>query len=587
MRHFLFLALFSFLSISLAAQTNVNGNVSGNWTLANSPYLVTGNITVPGGQTLNIQPGVQVVFQGFYGLAVTGELKAQGTLVNPVVFKMQDTTGWYNDLSPIGGWRGIRFNSFSGSFVDSTNLTHCIIKDVKHGVNAPANGFAAVYIYYRSLTIDNCEFTHNQSRANQSNGKIIDANMQGSQKLYLTNSNLHDNNVRIAVVYVYGYADLLGNEMHQNIGGSTFLSIFGYLNFQNNEIHHNLHNYDMTAVRIDGGVSLIKNNTIHHNTADRMAAIMCTMGKTTIESNLICNNNTLNGNCGATDGGGGIHLSHNNSGVWDSTEYIVRNNVIANNHCQFHGGGIYIYDCKVKIFNNHIVHNTAYLGSGAIFSIGANSRIQLKNNLIYENDNSQLHTTFQMQFSGPDSLLFDYNWISDPFSLSVTLNPIPGYLGDISHNMIGIHPHLLNPTTLLGIGEDATLMDFDLTTQSTECINLGTLQSTYASMYDFNGNNRIVGAIDIGAFEAVFGGTEVFNLESIEAYPNPCINSIQLTNISAGAFALTNINGQLIKSGIIEKNESIFLEGINSGFYFLEIHPNFSKQKTILKIEKI
>ena len=47
------------------AQTIVpGGNVSGIWTAAGSPYLIEGEITVPEGDTLVINPGVEVIFQG-------------------------------------------------------------------------------------------------------------------------------------------------------------------------------------------------------------------------------------------------------------------------------------------------------------------------------------------------------------------------------------------------------------------------------------------------------------------------------------------------------------------------------------------
>jgi hypothetical protein len=571
-------------------QTNVSGAVSGVWTMAGSPYNVIGNIGINGNQSLEIQAGVQVVFQGFYGLAVTGELKAQGTLANPVVFKMQDTTGWYNDQSSIGGWRGIRFNSFSGNFVDSTNLTHCIIKDVKHGVNGLANGFATVYIYYRNLTIDNCEFTHNQSRANQSNGKIIDANMQGSQKLYLKNCNIHDNRARVSIAYVYGIADIENNEMHDNIGGCTFFSIFGYLNFLNNNIHHNSHNNDLAAVRIDGGVSLVKNNIIHHNTSDRMGAIMCTMGKTTIESNLICNNNTMNGSCGITDGGGGLHLSHNNNGVWDSTEYIVRNNVIANNHCAFYGGGLYIYDCKVKLMNNHFINNSAQLGGGAFYNIGASSQIQAKNNLFYGNDNATTHTSSQIQILTCNVFNFDKNWIQEPMANFIIFNTPVTSLGDTTHNHLGINPNLVNPSTQLGLNDDALLFDFNLSTSSIDCINKGDSVGAFLSATDYLGNARFVGSsVDIGAFE---NNDPISNLENTKAddfaiYPNPCEFGfkVRTPDFTPYQLAIYNLNGALLSSQTCENNHFISTTNFVDGIYLIEISSNFNRylEKLIIK----
>ena len=63
---FLLLAviLIAAFSFSSQAQTPVSGGIYANttWTLANSPYIVTGNVVVFPGVTLTIEPGVVVKF---------------------------------------------------------------------------------------------------------------------------------------------------------------------------------------------------------------------------------------------------------------------------------------------------------------------------------------------------------------------------------------------------------------------------------------------------------------------------------------------------------------------------------------------
>ncbi len=64
-RILLFLLLFA-SSFSTAQATDVSGPVSGVWSPSGNPYNVVGEIRLLAGQTLTIQPGVQVIFQGHY-----------------------------------------------------------------------------------------------------------------------------------------------------------------------------------------------------------------------------------------------------------------------------------------------------------------------------------------------------------------------------------------------------------------------------------------------------------------------------------------------------------------------------------------
>jgi hypothetical protein len=54
--------------------------------LAASPYIVTGNVVIPAGKTLTIEPGVIVKFAGYYSLKVNGTLRALGSPTNRIVF---------------------------------------------------------------------------------------------------------------------------------------------------------------------------------------------------------------------------------------------------------------------------------------------------------------------------------------------------------------------------------------------------------------------------------------------------------------------------------------------------------------------
>ena len=68
--------------------TDVSGTISSNstWSLANSPYVVTGNILVNSGVTLTIEAGVTVKFDGSYYFYVDGTLIARGSSGNLITF---------------------------------------------------------------------------------------------------------------------------------------------------------------------------------------------------------------------------------------------------------------------------------------------------------------------------------------------------------------------------------------------------------------------------------------------------------------------------------------------------------------------
>ena len=73
----LFFIVFLFSAI-VFGNTNVNGNVSGTWITANSPYIATNNLVLQPADTLIINPGVEVRFDGNYRFDIFGTLFAIG-----------------------------------------------------------------------------------------------------------------------------------------------------------------------------------------------------------------------------------------------------------------------------------------------------------------------------------------------------------------------------------------------------------------------------------------------------------------------------------------------------------------------------
>jgi hypothetical protein len=100
-------------SVTLAAgtATSVSGNVSGLWS-TNILYNVTGNLTVPNGTTLEIQPGTEIKFMGNYSLTVKGVIKAIGTPMAPIRFVPSNTATPWSELNLYGGPNIISYCEF-------------------------------------------------------------------------------------------------------------------------------------------------------------------------------------------------------------------------------------------------------------------------------------------------------------------------------------------------------------------------------------------------------------------------------------------------------------------------------------------
>lgn len=123
------------------------GNVSGNWAVADSPFLIEGDITIAAIDTLVIEPGVVVEFQNYFGLFVKGRLWAIGNETDSIKFTVDDTTGYYNHSHP--GWKGIRITDVYIS--DSSHLSYCIIEYGK-GFDGFGGGLAITHANNVSVT---------------------------------------------------------------------------------------------------------------------------------------------------------------------------------------------------------------------------------------------------------------------------------------------------------------------------------------------------------------------------------------------------------------------------------------------------
>ncbi len=81
-----------------SAQTLISGNISGTWWPSGNPFVVTDNATVPSGQTLAIQPGVEVWIGENLSITAYGLIQALGTPTNRITFQAPITAQYWSNI---------------------------------------------------------------------------------------------------------------------------------------------------------------------------------------------------------------------------------------------------------------------------------------------------------------------------------------------------------------------------------------------------------------------------------------------------------------------------------------------------------
>jgi hypothetical protein len=401
---FLLLLIPGLILIPLNA-TDVSGNQSGTWTIANSPYNIIGDVTVPNNSSLSIEPGVQIYAMGNFYLTVQGTLSAIGTVTDTIRFKSGQ-----NDPNAL--WKGIRLENET----QTSYISYCYLEKAEYGVNSVNS----------PVQITHSRFSYNQ-KAMQifAIGASNPANVTVSE-------NIIERSIQNGIMVVQN-SDLVieNNEIRYNGTGSQYMAAIQLSNQSSN----------------GSNSPLIQNNHIHHNfkqgiTAWDLVAVNAIQPQ--ILNNIIENNLT------------GIYLLNSSGYIADN---IIRNNFIPGDANS--GAGVMVTGATSEPYfeRNQIYGNFTgfYLGQNAKPCLGNLSIYHIwaqGENAIYNNidESNTLHSVYTYSYTDPSIVIYAENnyWgTTDPAEIAAG---ILDHMDNPSLPTVDFEPFLLvyNTTTVTG-----------------------------------------------------------------------------------------------------------------------------------------
>lgn len=264
----LFICCF-FVGIGCFGQTNIPpGPVSGTWTKAASPYIINGDLIVPPGQHLTLEPGVTVLFTGYYKLTVNGSLLARGTSADSIVIDRKDANS---------SWHSIRIEEVNPG-TDSTIFEYCRIEHTQYpGGDVTLSGGNAILVNnFHKVRVSHCLIRNN------SGGR--------GGGVYAAYSNIRINNNIIRKNWVTQY------------GGGIYI-YGGSAEIKDNQVVANYAGDNGGGIWLSGPGTQVVNNMISYNHSSWAGGGLVVLSNATVSGNLITYNESEH------DDGGGMSVA--------------------------------------------------------------------------------------------------------------------------------------------------------------------------------------------------------------------------------------------------------------------------------------
>jgi hypothetical protein len=261
----------------------IEGDITQNTTwISGNTYIIAANISISPSRTLNIQPGVLVLFNFERRITVYGSIIAEGTQTDSIIFAPN-----YAFPGESWKWTGIRFESLSGSniisfatFSNAQNaiivqtgsqleLSNCTFKDSQLGIKLEGQESSI----RQSLFLDNVLGVYVSGSGNLVTGNKFELNDYAVtlERAGLSRNNLISNNIihsRFIGIQV-GRSGFLNSTGSNTIAGNIIISngVSGILIYQDSTIvQNNIFWKNPTAINLlKARNCVVEQNTFHEN----------------------------------------------------------------------------------------------------------------------------------------------------------------------------------------------------------------------------------------------------------------------------------------------------------------------------------
>lgn len=518
------LTLILLLNSSLFSQSNmVEGEVTGLWEISDSPFIIEGDVTVPLGGKLTIDPGVEILFSGPYMFEVNGRLDATGTVEDSIYFGMTDTTGFSS--TSYEGWSGMVFLDASSNSQEHSLLDY---------VNIEYSASSALFCANSGILMQNSKIKNNKGcglyladatdiiiESTQVSDNLSGGIKMQSASLTISDFIIRDNNG--VGVLVIGQAfngfqpifqnGIISNNISDSYGGGIYVG--------------------MDASATITGVSILSNSAIQGG------GICCHMGSVELNNSNVSFNNA--------ESGAGIFVNG-----WSSVS--INNTLVADNYASISGGAFFVSNSNLNIDRSTVAYNTAGEASGGIeYSMIENRINTISNSILWENYPQEIKTVDaqpEIQFSDVMGGYEGFNVMNeDPLFVDVDNSDYQLQWGAYPQESGFKSPAIDNGDPLAEFDPDGTVAD------------MGAFyfeQSMVTSMSEKNQNYEL------------------------SIYPNPVQESFKLNSeLDIVEVQILDISGHIVKSFSNSEIYSLMnISDLSPGIYMLYIYIENSEVVT-------